>query len=800
MDNLKTQFVSETQALPSEWQAQALEDFALACLSREASLLGRKEVLSGKAKFGIFGDGKELAQVAMARCFEAGDFRSGYYRDQTFMFAAGLANVQAFFAQLYAHADPEHEPFSAGRQMNAHFATPLIDEQGQWLVASESKNVSADISPTAGQMARALGLALASKQYRALGQTIAQAPNFSKSGREISFCTIGDASTSEGVFWETLNAAAVQQVPLAVFVWDDGYGISVPIEYQTTKGSISEALAGFQGPEGLAIYTVKAWDYLSLRQTFAQALAKVRETHQPCLFHVQEVTQPQGHSTSGSHERYKSAERLQWEKDFDGISRMRQWLLEQNLADAATLDNIAKEAKKQVRQAAKQAWEAFSQPILQQRQKALDLLQALNQPRLADLITDLQKNPSPIYRDVLKTCRQALFLLQGQSSDPALKALGEFSQALQIWGKLTYTTHLYSEVQDSALEVPAQPPIYAPDAPQLNGFELLNRYFDLAFEQRPELLAFGEDVGKIGDVNQGFMNLQAKYGEARIFDTGIREWTIVGQAIGLAMRGFRPIAEIQYLDYLLYALSPLSDDLASLRYRSFGRQKAPAIIRTRGHRLEGIWHSGSPIGMMLHSLRGIYLLTPRDMTRAIGFYNTLLQSGEPGIVIECLNGYRLKETLPQNLDTLSLPLGQVEILQQGTDLTLLTYGSCVRIAQEALKLLETWGISVELIDAQSLLPFDLAGDCLQSLRKTNRLVVLDEDVPGGASAYLLDAVLVKQGGYRYLDSAPQTLTAKAVRPAYGSDGDYFIKPSAEDVAEAIYDLMHEAKPSLFPKF
>jgi pyruvate/2-oxoglutarate/acetoin dehydrogenase E1 component/TPP-dependent pyruvate/acetoin dehydrogenase alpha subunit len=794
------------------FKKEAIEDYKIACISRETSLLGRKEVLGGKAKFGIFGDGKEVAQVAMARAFKNGDFRSGYYRDQTFVFAAGLGTVEQFFSQLYA--DVANDPFSAGRQMNAHFATPLVDENGQWLAQTATKNISADISPTAGQMARALGLAAASKQYRArineqadLAENFA---NFSHSGNEVSFCTIGDASTSEGVFWETINAAGVTQVPLAVFVWDDGYGISVPIKYQTTKSSISDALAGMQSDhttsdtigKGLEIRRVKGWDYEDLRRVFADGIEDCRTNHAPYLFHVQELTQPQGHSTSGSHERYKSAERLLWEKEQDGIVKMRHWLLAENILTAAEATEIEEAAKKEVKAAARRALDKFNAPITARKAELLAFIDSLLGQNIdaqnTEALTTFRKEAAalhnPTNRDIMRLARLILRQLRHESAN-LVADLQNWLQKLMAQAEQDYTSHLYSENEFAAAHVAEIKPVF--DDVQKNGFEILNTYFDQLFDARPEVVAFGEDVGQIGDVNQGFAGLQAKYGDTRIFDAGIREWTIIGQAIGMAMRGLRPIAEIQYLDYLIYALSPLSDDLATIRYRSAGIQQSPAIIRTRGHRLEGIWHSGSPIGMMLHSLRGICLLVPRDMTRAVGFYNTMLRSNDPAIIIECLNGYRLKEQLPTNLLEFTVPIGVVECLQTGTDITLVTYGSCVRVAQEAAADLAKLGISVEIIDCQSLLPFDTAKDIAKSLAKTNRLVVLDEDVPSGGAAYILDKVINEQKGYFSLDAQPLLITAKAVRPAYGSDADYIIKPSVEDVVEQVYALMHESRPADF---
>jgi pyruvate/2-oxoglutarate/acetoin dehydrogenase E1 component len=706
---------------------------------------------------------------------------------------------------LYAHADPEHEPFSAGRQMNSHFATPLVDAQGEWLEHKNLKNVSSDISPTGGQMARALGLALASKKYRH-SPNLAEGTPFSERGNEVSFCCIGDASTSEGVFWESLNAAAVMQVPLAVFVWDDGYGISVPKEYQTTKGSISEALAGFQpqssDEKGMDIHKTKGWDYAHMRSLFAEQVEAVRENHRPCLFHVEEVTQPQGHSTSGSHERYKDKERLQFEKEMDGIVQMKAWLIEQGWATEEELTDIEKQAKKDVRAAIKQAWANFNAPIKARLEQAMSLLQPLQEQfaqeeGIANIINKLSSSIDPTHKDVLRAARQVLHLVKDQQH-ATVTALTDWVQQGMEEFRDTYTSRLYSDTPYAARKVAVVPVAYADEAPLKNGSEILNACFDAHLAKNPSIFAFGEDVGQIGDVNQGFAGLQEKHGELRVFDTGIREWTIMGQAIGMSMRGLRPIAEIQYLDYLIYALSALSDDLATVRYRSNGIQQAPAIIRTRGHRLEGIWHSGSPIGLLLNSLKGICLLVPRDMTRAAGFYNTMLQSDDPALIIECLNGYRLKEKLPSNVAEFTVPVGVPEILQEGNDVTLVTYGSSVRIAQEAISRLEAEGISVELIDVQSLMPFDVEGQIGKSLRKTNRLVLLDEDFKGGATAYLLQKILVEQKGYYTLDAEPVTIAAADVRPAYGSDGDYIIKPSVEDVFEQVYALMHESNPSAFP--
>ncbi len=780
-------------------RASIIKDFEICCISREVSLLARKEVLTGKAKFGITGDGKEVPQVAMARAFQKGDWRSGYYRDQTFMLALGLAKVEDLFAQLYA--DPDNDPFSGGRQMNSHFATPTIGPDGQWLPHTEAYNVSSDISSTAGQMARGLGLALASKHYRANAALLKDAP-FSRNGQEVAFCTIGDASTSEGVFWETINAAAVQQVPLAISVWDDGYGISVPIEYQTAKASISKALQGFQaseGENGIDIYVLKAGQYLELVEAYTKGIAQMRKTHRPALFHIREVTQPQGHSTSGSHERYKSKERLQWEKDNDCILLMEQWMAKEGILTQEEAKAIRKKAKTEVKAARDRAWKAVNAPA----KTAVAELKAVFAQVPADggacdaLKQELDRLLHPVTAEALQLARRMKHQLLGSNS-PALAPLEAWIKKTYSHAGQQYHRHLYSESEGAALRVPVTPANYSEQSPLKNGYEILNAFFDAKMQACPELCAFGEDVGHIGDVNQGFAGLQQKYGKERIFDTGIREWTIMGQAIGMAMRGLRPIAEIQYLDYLIYGLEPLTDDLATLRWRSNGQQKAPAIIRTRGHRLEGIWHAGSPMGMILNALRGMYVLVPRNMVQAAGFYNTLLQSDDPALVVECLNGYRLKERLPDNLSSYTLPLGVPEVLQAGTDVTLVTYGSCVRIAEEGARMLKAIGISVELIDVQSLLPFDLEHSIAESLKKTNRIVFMDEDVPGGATAFMMRQVLEEQGGYAYLDSPPLTLTAKAHRPPYGSNGDYFTKPSPEDVFESIYQLMHEAAPGRYP--
>lgn len=765
------------------FRTEVLNDYKLAIQSREASLLGRKEVLTGKAKFGIFGDGKEVAQIAMAKFFQNGDFRSGYYRDQTFMFAAGVLTIEQFFSQLYADPDINNEPASAGRQMNGHYATKLLDNDGNWLPITQMKNVSADISPTAGQMPRGLGLAFASSAFRNIEQ-LQQFKSLSNNGNEVCFCTIGDASTSEGPFWETINAAGVLQVPLAVFVWDDGYGISVPKKYQTTKASISAALKGFQkqpDTNGLDIYRVKGWDYASLCETFEAAIEKVRKTHVPAVFHVEEITQPQGHSTSGSHERYKDSERLQWEKDFDCIKKMREWIIENGISSDEELALMEQEAVAFVRESKNRAWQKFIQPIKEKAAEAAELLRYAGDEEAANDVATLRE---PSRRDILTIIAKSI------EKHPSPQLI-HFYQEYRNEGRQLYNSHLYNEGPKSALKVEAVKPIIPFDAPALNGFEVLNKYFDQLFASEPRVVAFGEDLGYIGDVNQGFMGLQAKYGDKRIFDTGIRELTIIGQGIGMAMRGLRPIAEIQYLDYLLYGLQPLSDDVATVHYRTKGQQSCPLIVRTRGHRLEGVWHSGSPMGVILNALRGMYVCVPRNMVQAVGMYNTLLKSNDPGLVIECLNGYRLKEKLPANLLDYTVPLGVPEVIHEGTDITIVSYGSTLRIVQEAVNRLTEHGISCEIVDVQTLLPFDINHIIKQSLEKTNRILFVDEDVPGGAAAFMFNKVMEEQGGYKLLDVAPRTLTAQAHRPAYGSDGDYFSKPNAEDIMEVVQQMMQE---------
>lgn len=775
---------------------QVLQDYKIASISRETSILGRREVLTGKAKFGIFGDGKELAQIAMAKSFQSGDFRSGYYRDQTFMFASGLASVEQFFAQLYADPDVKNEPFSAGRQMVSHFSTRNVDENGNWLDLANRKNISADMAPTAGQMPRAVGLALASKSFRNIQQLWNQ-HHLSHNGNEVCFCTIGDASTSEGHFWESINAAGVMQIPLAVFVWDDGYGISVPNKYQTTKGSISNVLQGFQkekNTNGINIYKVKGWDYAEMCEVFEAGIQKMRETHTPAIFHVEEITQPQGHSTSGSHERYKTPERLEWEKQWDCNKKFKEWILENAIASVEELDAIEEEARNFVRESKQSAWEKFQQPILEQVKKAVDLIAHTTVSdvgmyhQLQQYAANLKDIKEPLRRDVMQTLNLVIEFAEGKINVDEIK---QYYHQLLVDNKDLFNSYLYNQGNKSALRVSEVKPWISFDSPSLNGYEVLNKYFDALFTNNPLVVAFGEDLGYIGDVNQGFSGLQKKYGEERIFDTGIRETTIVGQAIGMAVRGLRPIAEIQYLDYLLYALQTLSDDVATLHYRTKGQQSCPLIIRTRGHRLEGIWHSGSPMGMIINSLRGMYICVPRNMVQAVGMYNTLLQSNDPGMVIECLNGYRLKEKMPANILEFTVPMGVTETIRQGSDITIVSYGSTLRIIAEAAERLENQNISCEIIDVQTLLPFDIHHNILLSLKKTNRILFVDEDVPSGATAYMFNKVMEEQGGYKWFDAAPRTLSAQAHRPAYGSDGDYFSKPNVEDVIRVVNEMMAE---------
>ncbi|WP_179008368.1 alpha-ketoacid dehydrogenase subunit alpha/beta [Winogradskyella forsetii] len=801
---MKTNPDTKTEITFEDFKAEVLNDYKLAVTSRECSLLGRREVLTGKAKFGIFGDGKEIPQIAWAKAFENGDFRSGYYRDQTFMMAIGELTIEQFFAGLYANTDIKDEPMSAGRQMGGHFATHSLDADGNWKNLTEQKNSSADISPTAGQMPRLLGLAQASKIYRKVKGI--DSTNFSKSGNEIAWGTIGNASTSEGLFFETINAAGVLQVPMIVSIWDDNYGISVHARHQTTKENISEILKGFQRNEddkGYEIFRVDGWNYPELMDTYQRAAKISRKEHVPVMIHVQELTQPQGHSTSGSHERYKDQERLAWEAEYDCNAQMRKWIIENNIATTEELIVLERSIKKDVRAAKKAAWTAFHNPILSERKEALNLLEKLaasssNGVFIKKFKNDLEALDEPVRRDILSATRRALRYVVSESSSEKL--------ALQNWinnyisnNQPKYSSHLYSESEHNALNQSQIIPTYDDDAKEVDGRVVLRENFDAIFNRYPEALIFGEDAGYIGDVNQGLEGLQEKYGALRVSDTGIREATIIGQGIGMAMRGLRPIAEIQYLDYIMYALQIMSDDLATVQYRTKGRQKAPLIVRTRGHRLEGIWHSGSQMGGVLNLVRGIHVLVPRNMTKAAGFYNTLLDSDEPALVVECLNGYRLKEKLPNNIGKFKTPIGVVETIREGDDITLVSYGSTLRLVEQAAKELQVVGIDAEIIDVQSLLPFDVNHDIVKSIAKTSRVMVIDEDVKGGASAYILDQILNVQNAFQYLDSQPKTLAAQPHRPAYGTDGDYFSKPSVEDIFEAIYGVMHELSPDDFPK-
>ena len=787
-----------------DFKTQILHDYKIAFTSRICSLLGRREVLTGKAKFGIFGDGKELPQLAMARSFRDGDFRSGYYRDQTFMMALGLLKPKEFFHGLYATADIDKEPMSAGRQMGGHFLTTSLNEDGSWKDLTQQKNSSADISCTAGQMPRLLGLAQASKVYRNLPQL--DATKFSNNGNEVAWGTIGNASTSEGLFFETINAGGVLQVPMVISIWDDEYGISVPAKYHTTKEDISKMLSGLQRDEklpGYEILKVKGWDYTALMHTYENASDIAREQHVPVMIHVTELTQPQGHSTSGSHERYKNQERLQWEKEHDCNVRFRKWILDSGISTEKELSGIEREIRISVRTAKKDAWSEFLAPHKKMKTSLVGLLEnvaakSVNKRFIAKLKNDLIAIEEPVKKDLGNISRKALRYILGEESDEKDELINWINQFLNE-EQPKYSNHLYSEKANKATSIEAIAPTYDQDSKQVDGRMILRDNFDKLFEKYPEILTFGEDSGAIGDVNQGLEGLQKKYGKIRVSDTGIREATIIGQGIGLALRGLRPIAEIQYLDYIFYALVPLTDDLATMLYRTFGKQKAPVIVRTRGHRLEGIWHSGSQMGGLIHLLRGMYILAPRNMTQAAGFYNTLMKSDEPALVIESLNGYRLKEKKPSNLGEFCTPIGVIETLKTGSDITLVSYGSTIRIVLRVAKELAEVGIDAEVIDAQTLLPFDINHDTVKSLQKTNRLLIIDEDVPGGCSAYLLREILEKQGGYQYLDSRPQTLTGKAHRPAYGTDGDYFSKPNAEDIFENAYAIMHEAKPMDYPK-
>jgi len=801
----------ETQKLSFEdFKKSVLEDYKLGRISREMSLLGRREVLTGKAKFGIFGDGKELPQLAMAKVFREGDWRAGYYRDQTFAMAVGALSPESFYAQLYADTSVEREPASAGRQMNGHYGTRTLNPDGSWMNLTELKNLSADISPTAGQMPRLLGLALASKVYKDI--EFEGSDKFSRGGNEVAFGTIGDASTAEGHFWETLNAACALQVPMIVSIWDDGYGISVPTHNQRAKVDISEMLSGFQRKQGEAqgceIIQVRAWDYPSLLDAYAKAEHYARNESVPVVVHVIEVTQPQGHSTSGSHERYKDEQRLSWEGEFDGLLKFKSWILdysveingqEEILATLEELNQIDAEAKKQTKDAQKNAWESYQGAIGEIKTELLPLVEALasEHETITNSLTEFKALVSVGKKEVFQLVRKALLLTRGanNSSREALK-LGY--EALYAIEKDNYSSHLYSESEWKSTLVKEVKPVFSQESKEVDGRVVVRNNFDKLFKKYPETLVFGEDAGTIGDVNQGLEGMQEKYGALRVADTGIREATILGQGIGLAMRGLKPIAEIQYLDYILYCLQGMSDDLATVQYRTKGGQKAPLIIRTRGHRLEGIWHSGSPMAGILNLVKGIQVLVPRNLTIAAGFYNTMLQSDEPALIIECLNGYRLKEKQPDNLGEFTIPVGKIEVTKPGTDVTLVTYGSTWKVVTQAASVLEELGISAEVIDAQSLIPFDLDQEIVESIKKTSRLIVIDEDVEGGASAFILQQIVEKQKGFRYLDSDPLTITANDHRPAYASDGDYFSKPSADDIIEKVYALFNEVNPERFP--
>ncbi|WP_234572789.1 alpha-ketoacid dehydrogenase subunit alpha/beta [Rhodohalobacter sp. 614A] len=788
----------------AEQVQEILKDYKLARTSREMSLLGRKEVLTGKAKFGIFGDGKELPQIVMAKFFKNGDFRSGYYRDQTFMMAIGELTIQEFFAQLYANPDTEADPHSAGRQMNSHFATRLIREDGTWKSQTDMKNTSADLSPTAGQMSRLLGLAQASKVYRHCDD-LQDWNQFSVHGNEVAWGTIGDASTSEGIFWETMNAAGVLQVPMVMSVWDDGYGISVAKKYQTTKESISKALRGFkrtQKEPGFEIFTVKGWDYEELLATYNEASAVAREEHVPVLIHVEEVTQPQGHSTSGSHERYKSDNRLEWEEQHCCVSKFKEWIINEEIATGEELEELDKEAKDEVQKAQKKAWQAFQEPILNEKNQVLELIDEVIEihpdlEKLKEYKSNLNRKSKPLRRDVLSIARRVILELRGKNSIPKNKLVSWLDDQKELNAD-RYHSHLYSETKYSPLHIEEIEPRYESHPKKVDGRIVLRDNFDVIFSKYPNAVTFGEDTGKLGDVNLGMEGMQEKYGDIRVSDTGIREATILGQGIGLSLRGLRPITEIQYLDYLIYCFQVLVDDVASLRYRTKGGQAYPLIIRTRGHRLEGIWHAGSPMGMLIHGLRGVHICVPRNLTEAAGFYNTLMQGDDPALVIEPLNAYRLKERMPSNLGEFTVPLGIPKIIKEGTDITLVSYGSTCNIVESILPNLERMNISAELIDVRTLLPFDRNQMILESLKKTNRILFIDEDVPGGATAYMMQQVIEEQGGFYHLDSPAKCLSAMAHRPTYASDGDYFSKPNAEDIIEAVYDIMNEANPGKYP--
>ena len=787
-----------------EFRKIVINDYRIGFESRQASIIGRREVLTGKAKFGIFGDGKEVAQLAMAKAFRAGDWRAGYYRDQTFMFATGMSNLKEFFAQLYAHPDTEKDPASGGRQMNCHYATRYVDNDGNWVNQAETMNCSSDISTTGGHMPRLLGLAYASKLYRE-NKELEYLKNFSTNGNEVAFGTIGNGATSEGLFFETMNAAGVLQVPMAISVWDDAYAISVPARLQTTKEDISEVLKGFQrdkNSNGYEIFKVRGWDYAALCDTYERAIEVCRKEHVPVLIHVVEMTQPQGHSTSGSHERYKSKDRLNWEAEHDCLLQMRKWMIESAISNDEEIDALEAAAKTHVRDCQREAWNELAGEVKMDLDEATTLIDALakqsaKNDELNEVITDLQKAVDPGRAEVISAVRKTLRIALTENSAEKQTLIGWLRQQTNL-NNDRYNTKLFTETPHSPLNVPVIPAVYEINARMLDGREFLNACFDANFERDKSIVAFGEDVGAIGDVNQGFAGLQAKYGALRITDTGIREATIIGQGMGLAMRGLKPIAEIQYVDYLLYAVTVLSDDLASLSYRTRGGQKAPLIIRTRGHRLEGIWHSGSPLGTILNTMRGLHICVPRNMTQAAGLYNTLLRGDEPAIVIENLNGYRLKEKLPSNPAECTVPLGVAEVVKEGSDITVVSYGSTLRIVMEAAVELEKMGVNVEVIDPQTLYPFDKEKACHTSLKKTSKLLVVDEDIPGGGSAYLLQQILEKQGGYYLLDAQPKTLCAKEHRPPYGSDGDYFTKPSLDDVIETIYTMMSEANPAKYP--
>jgi 2-oxoisovalerate dehydrogenase E1 component len=782
-----------------------LYDYKIGYASRQASLIGRKEVFLGRAKFGIFGDGKEMAQVAMARFFRNGDHRSGYYRDQTFMFAAGMLTIQQYFAQLYAHTDLEAEPASGGRLMNGHFATRMLDENGNWINQTKTKNSSADVSPTAAQMPRLVGLAWASKLYRENKQ-LKGLKDFSINGNEVAFGTIGNASTSEGIFFESINAAAVLQIPMVLSIWDDGYGISVPNEYHTPKVDISKVLEGFrinQEEKGLALYKVNGWDYPDLIRVYKEASLQARENHIPAVIHVDEMTQPLGHSTSGSHERYKSKQRLAWEAEHDCLKKMKEWILGSGIASEHQLEQIESEATKMAKEGKDNAWSEYIKVLIQDKNEALELLDQLNKElgpfeQLTKYRDSLDALPHPLKLETIKPLKYALRYTRNQSS-PTRKKIREWLKTKDDRNQKDYSSHIYSDSKDAALKVKVIPPIYSENSKLVDGREVLQACFDSVLDRDPRIVAFGEDLGKIGDVNQAFAGLQEKYGELRVMDTSIRETTILGQGIGIALRGLRPIAEIQYLDYLIYTIQTMSDDLACTHYRTVGGQKAPVIIRTRGHRLEGVWHSGSPLGMILNSIRGIYVLVPRNMTQAAGFYNTMLQSDDPSLIIETLNAYRLKERIPDNIMEFTVPVGVPEVLNEGSDCTIVTYGAMCRIAMDAAAQLKDVGISLEVIDVQTLLPFDIHHKIVESVKKTNRVIFADEDVSGGASAFMMQQVLEGQNAYQYLDSKPVTLCSKDHRPAYSSDGDYFSKVNAEDIYDTVYAMLNEVNPVDYPE-